>query len=100
MYTPAPSKEEIAKMRNLGFEPEDYAGEDVEVWPENEQAYFLFSDLQTQWRVGMAGPTGLDYNILFRKMDRMRLEPDEYDELEADIRVVEFEALRVMSERE
>jgi hypothetical protein len=48
----------------------------------------------------MAGPTGLDYNTLFHKMDRMRLEPDEYDELEADIRTMEFAALGAMNTKE
>ena len=96
MFTPPPTKEDIAKLKELGFTPEDFAGEDVEVWPENQRAYFLFSEIRTQWRVGAMGPTGLDYNTLFRKMDRMRLEPDEYDELEGDIRTMEFAALEAM----
>lgn len=100
MYLPAPSKEDIAKMRHLGFEPEDYAGQGFEVWPENWQAFELFCDLRTQWRVGAVGATGLDYNTLFHKMDRMRLAPDEYEELERDIRTMEHEALVTMSERE
>jgi hypothetical protein len=79
---------------------EDFDGEAVEVWPENHRAYFLFLALQTQWRVGMAGPTGLDYNTLFHKMDRMRLEPDEYDELEADVRTMEFAALEAMNKKD
>jgi hypothetical protein len=100
MYTPGPSSENIAKMRYLGFEPEDYVRESVEVWPENERAYFLFLDLQTQWRVGMGGATGLDYLVLFAKLDRMKLSDEEVDELEQDIRTMEHEALRVMAERE
>jgi hypothetical protein len=100
MFTPPPSKEDIAKMKEFGFTPEDYAGDDVEVWPENERAYFLFGEIRTQWRMGSMGPTGLDYGVLFQKMDRMRLEPDEYDELEADIRTMEFAALEAMSARD
>jgi hypothetical protein len=96
MFTAPPSKADIAKMEHLGLRPEDYAGEDLEVWPENQQAYFLFAEIRTQWRVGAMGPTGLDYNTLFRKMDRMRLEPDDYDELESDIRTMEFAALEAM----
>jgi hypothetical protein len=87
-------------MRRLGFGPEDYASEVVEVWPENERVYFLFLDLQTQWRVGMGGATGLDYAVLFMKLDRMRLTDEEAEELEQDIRTMEHEALRVMAERE
>jgi hypothetical protein len=100
MFTAPPSKDDIAKMENLGLTLGDYAGDDVEVWPENQRAYFLFAEIRTQWRVGPVGPTGLDYNTLFRKMDRMRLEPDEYDELEADIRTMEFAALEAMSARD
>jgi hypothetical protein len=87
-------------MEYLGLTPEDYAGDDVEVWPENQQAYFLFAEVRTQWRVGAMGPIGLDYTPLFRKMDRMRLEPDEYDELEADIRTMEFAALEAMNTKD
>ena len=87
-------------MKELGFTPEDLAEEDVLVWPENQRAYMLFAEIRTQWRVGMAGPTGLDYGVLFQKMDRMKLEPDEYNELENDIRTMEYAALETMAERD
>lgn len=64
----------------------------VEVWPENWQAFRLLCDIQTQWR-GAGG--GLDYNVLFRKMDRMGLTPEQYDNLENDIREMEFEVLEL-----
>jgi len=35
-----------------------------EVWEENWEIVEMFLRLQTQWRVGMAGPTGLDYAAL------------------------------------
>lgn len=97
MYTPAPSEQELAVA---GVTLADYESEAVGVWPENERAYFLFLDLQTQWRVGMGGATGLDYLVLFAKLDRMKLSDDEADELEQDIRTMEHEALKVMVERE
>jgi len=31
------------------------------LWPEHVAALQLWGAVQTQWRVGMAGPTGLDY---------------------------------------
>ncbi len=31
------------------------------LWPENREALELWFGVQTQWRVGMAGATGLDY---------------------------------------
>lgn len=50
----------------------------------------------TQWRHGFGGPTGLDYNTLHHRMDRMKLAPEEYDILETDIRIMESAALTAM----
>lgn len=75
---------------------EDLAA-DFEIYPDNQVAYDLFADLRTQWRIGMAGPTGLDYNILFHKMDRMKLSEDDYTDLEQCIRIMEYEALDHMN---
>jgi hypothetical protein len=100
MYTPGLTEADIAKMRRLGFSPEDYPDETIEIWPENHRVYFLFSGLQTQWRVGAGGATGLDYGPLFHKMDRMSLEPGEYEELEDDVRAMEFAALEAMNKKD
>lgn len=35
-----------------------------ELWPCNATAMRVFIAMQTQWRVGMAGATGLDYAVL------------------------------------
>lgn len=93
MYESPPTE---AEMAAAGLTQDDFAGETVEVWPENEPAYFLFSMLFRQWRVGMAGPTGLDHNVLLHRLDRMGLDPEEYDQLDADIRLMEEKALSVM----
>jgi hypothetical protein len=68
----------------------------VEVWPENWQAFRLLVDVRTQWR---GAGLGLDYNVLFRKMDRMGLSAAEYDDFEDDIRVMEVEAMAAMREK-
>ena len=68
----------------------------VEVWPDNCEALSVFAALGTQWRSGPGGVYGLDYNVLYRKLDRMKLEPDEYDQMEADIRILESAALDAM----
>lgn len=75
---------------------EELSGEPVEVWPDNLAAVNLFITLGTQWRVGMAGAVGLDYNVLYRKMDRLNLSAAEYDALEEDVQVLEAEALQIM----
>lgn len=96
MYTPGPSE---AELEASGLTLEDLEGEGVEIWPENFRAYRLFCDLQTQWRVGMSGPSGLDYNVMYRMIDRMKLSPEVAEELEYDVRTMESEALSAMHER-
>lgn len=80
-------------MAANGLTLEDFAGEVVPVFEDNEQAFYLFCSLSTQWRVGMSGHTGLDYMVLYHKMDRMKLSEDDYAQLEADIEVMERAAL-------
>lgn len=75
------------------------AGDPVDIWPENERAFVLFADLRTQWRVGMGGAVGLDYGVMFHKMDRMGLTLEEYDELEDQMRVLEGAALEEMAKK-
>jgi len=82
-------------MEGAGFAPEDYEDDPVPIWPDTCQAFDLFVFMQTQWRRDN-GPCGLDYNVLFRKMDRMNLSADEYDQLEADIQVMETTALEAI----
>jgi len=59
----------------------------------------LFVALSTQWRIGMGGPTGLDYAVMYMRMDRMKLSDEEWECLEADMRTLEDAALEVMREQ-
>jgi hypothetical protein len=77
--------------------PEDYAIDDVEVWPENWPAFCLFVDMRTQWRVGFAGPTGLDYGVLFGLMDMHAVPASDRPQLLADLQVLEAAALKAMA---
>lgn len=99
MFKPPLSEKDLAEMAAAGLTPEDFGGGDVEVWPENAPAFFLFHAYQTQWRSGPMGPIGLDYTPFFHKMDRMKLSPEEYEELEDDIRTMEYAALAAMSSK-
>lgn len=96
MYERQASESELAAF---GFKPEDYAHEIIEVWPENCRPVEVFQYMATQWRIGPAGATGLDYNVLHHKLDRMQLSAEEYSQLEDDVRAMEFEALSVMNEK-
>ena len=69
----------------------------MEIWPENETAVELFHRVQTQWREGMGGPTGLDYaaaESVIRLMD-----PDAPLETLDQLQVMELEALDVFREQ-
>ena len=84
-------------MAILGLSEEDYAAENiVEVWPDNWDAVILFHRLGSQWRAGPGGVFGLDYNVLYRMMDRMILTPERYDELEEEIQILEAAAVEEM----
>lgn len=96
MYRRAPTPEE---MEATGLAVEDFVGEAVDPWPDNLQALLLFQYLRTQWRTGAAGPSGLDYTVLHWKMDRMNLDPDDYDQLEHDIQIMEVAALNCIYEK-
>ncbi|MRW86779.1 hypothetical protein GJ698_22160 [Pseudoduganella sp. FT26W] len=91
------------KPNAFGLTRADFERIPIEVWPEHWPAYVLFCDLQTQWRTGAAGCTGLDYNVLDRRLDRLQqrqgLSDDERDALEDDIRTMEYEALATMHEK-
>lgn len=69
------------------------------MWPEHYQAFDVFYSLQTQWRVGFGGPTGLDYGVLHQKLARLNLPPEEVDLLELDIQVMERAALSAMNDQ-
>lgn len=73
--------------------------EAIDVWPDNLPALNVFVAMATQWRTGMGGPVGLDYAALpavFRLIGTPRAAwPGIFD----DLRVMEAEALNVMSEQ-
>lgn len=72
----------------------------IEVWPENWQAVGFFMQFcRTQWRVGMNGPSGLDYTAVLACIDRHKLEPEKASELFEDVQVMEAAALEVMASK-
>lgn len=83
-------------MAFFGLRPEDVQKPPFEVWPSNWPAVEFFIGVGTQWRVGMAGPTGLDYTAVLAVMARMRLSEQQHDELFRDLQVMEAAALDAM----
>ena len=65
---------------------------EVEVWPENWPAWCLYLRVATQWRYSWSGPTGLDYASVYPLLDRMDLSPQDWDQMLADLQVIEVSA--------
>lgn len=63
------------------------------------QAFELFASLRTQWRVSLGGVTGLDYGVVYHKLDRLGLSAERYDEIEAQIQVLESAALEEINRK-
>lgn len=84
-------------MAAAGLTEEDFA-QGVEVWPENLQAFQVFSALGTQWRIGMGGATGLDYNAVPTVLRLQGVPRAEWPQLFEDLRVMESAALQAMRE--
>lgn len=92
------SRPDAAVLGAFGLRESDFERETIGVWPCNQRAVDLFLSIQTQWRMGPGGAVGLDYGVLYHKLDRMDLSPREYDRIEDQVRTIEFEALAVMQE--
>ena len=65
MYSPGPSQSELETIEIMGIKREDLGKEpDHGVWPENWLPLSLFQVMETQWRWGPGGQTGLDYGAI------------------------------------
>jgi hypothetical protein len=70
----------------------------VEVLPDNWPAFVVMEAMGTQWRTGMAGATGLDYAVVPAVMSLVKIPKKTRNQVFRDLRVMEAEALLVMSE--
>lgn len=85
-------------MAAFGFTADDF-DETVEIWPENWLAFEVFAAMQTQWRAGMNGATGLDYAALEPVMRLHGIPKRKRAEVFEAVRLMEGEALAVMREK-
>lgn len=58
----------------------------------------MFCRLITQWRVGVAGPTGLDYNVVPLAMEMAQVPRDQWPGVFESVRIMEDAALAAMNE--
>lgn len=96
LYAPAGA----SKPRN-GFDLSHlYQPKNTDVWPENWPVFTLFCSACTQWRTGMSGATGLDYNVLFRLLDMRYSDREEWQQAFEDLQLLESAALAEMKKNE
>ena len=69
-----------------------------EVWPENWPTVLMWCRVATQWRVSMAGPVGLDYNV-FPWLFKVYQVEDEREMMEG-LQLMERSYLSCISEAE
>lgn len=70
----------------------------VEVWPENVPAWAFFCETcSTQWRVGMGGPTGLDYASVLAAIGFAIDDKKEARKMFEDIQQIERGAIRALN---
>lgn len=66
---------------------------EIDVWPDCWDAVMVFAAMGTQWRVGPAGPYGLDYSAIPPVMAMLGLSGKQIFE---DVRTMETVALKML----
>lgn len=95
MYESGPSDEDLAAF---GMTRADVPDEEFDVFPDAWPAFVTLNAMSTQWRVGMGGPVGLDYGVISDVTALLGFTKKQTAKLFPDLRVMEAEALLVMSE--
>lgn len=70
-----------------------------EIWQDNTHIVRVFGAMQTQWRMGFAGPTGLDYSALPVVVRMMRVPLDCRGDIFMGVRVMELATLGVYADK-
>lgn len=60
----------------------------------------MFQRVGTRWVSGMGGISGLRWEAIYPLMDRLQLEPEAWDDLLADMEVMERAALEVLNRKD
>lgn len=83
----------------MGLRLQDIARPAIPVWPDVWPALNLFNSLRTQWRMGFAGASGLDYSAIEPAMRLQGIPPEDWPDLFADLRVMEQAALEIIHQK-
>ncbi len=92
MFAKPPKAEEMAMF---GLTVEE-ATVQAEVWPDDVETVNTFIAMETQWRIGMSGPTGLDYAALPAVLKMMDIGRKRHAYVFEGLRVMEEQALEEM----
>ena len=84
-------------MSRYGLTLSDLDNTAVPVWPDNLPAINVLIAVSTQWRVGMSGATGLDYNVLPAVFRLLQIPESEWPDTFECLRILESEAMKVMN---
>jgi hypothetical protein len=84
-------------MAAWGFSFGDLLEEEIELWPDTWPAFLLFEAMSTQWRVGMSGAIGLDYQALPVVAKYLEVAEEDMPLAFNDLRLMESEALKHMA---
>lgn len=89
-------------MQVFGLAPEaapctDEEEEQCFLWPCNVITWGAWYDVQTQWRIGMSGATGLDYAGVRAYLDELGHHGEDRREIFSGIQAAERAALDVWS---
>ena len=101
MYSGGVDPQDVAAKMGL---PSDLIADaegvaDQEVFPDVWPALDMLIDMQTQWRVGAAGATGMDYTALETLMRVKRVKAADRADLLGDVRRMESAVLELWREQ-
>lgn len=87
----------MSVLFRAGLEPP--APEIAWLWPCNVNAWFHWNEVQTQWRVGMGGATGLDYAGVRAYLDEAGVAGSERTDTFKGIQAAERAVLEVWADQ-
>jgi len=84
-------------LKGTPYRLSDYEGQneppEVDVWPEHWDVVMLFRRYSSQWRVGMAGAAGLDYNVFHQALIQKGIKGKKFERAMDDLAIIEEAAL-------
>lgn len=94
------TEEQERALAALGLKPETPLQQDrLDLWPEHMAAVRLFDAAGTQWNVAPRGIVGLRYEALPVLREALAIPAQDWEQVFADLQVLEQEALRIWRAR-